>query len=98
MHPWYWLTPYGFATSLGDAIRAAARRRRQSCEERSAQATHGSEERTHRGFIALTNGEVTSSTFAHAPQGVLPPVRPGGWQNDCDGEGPESLEQCFGGE
>mgnify|MGYP003290532862 CR=1 FL=1 len=31
----------------------AARRRRQSCEERSAQATHGSEERTHRGFIAL---------------------------------------------
>jgi hypothetical protein len=30
MRPWYWLTPYGFATSLGDAIRAAARRRRRS--------------------------------------------------------------------
>jgi hypothetical protein len=40
MHPWYRLTPYGFANSLGDVIRAAARLWRQSREERSAQATH----------------------------------------------------------
>jgi hypothetical protein len=26
MLPWYWLTPYGFARSVGDVIRAAARR------------------------------------------------------------------------
>jgi hypothetical protein len=58
----------------------------------------GSEERTHGGFIALTDGEFSTSTFAHAPQGVLPPARPGGSQNDCDGKGLESLEQCFGGE
>jgi hypothetical protein len=58
----------------------------------------GSEERTHGRFIALTNSEVTTSTFAHAPQGVLPPTRPDGSQNDCDGKGLESLEQCFGGE
>ena len=98
MRPWYWLTPYGFATSLGDTIRAAARLRRQAREERSAQATHGSEERTHGGFITLTNAEVTTSTFARAPQDVLPPVRPGGSQNDRDGTGLESLEQRLGGE
>lgn len=58
----------------------------------------GTEERTHGGFIALTDGgEFSTSTFVHAPQGVLPPVRPGGPQNDCDGKGLESLEACFAG-
>ncbi len=54
----------------------------------------GSEERTHGGFIALTDGEVTTSTFAQAPQGVLSPVRPDGSQNDCDGKGLDPLEQA----
>ena len=35
----------------------------------------GTEDRVHGGFIALTDGVNSTSTFAHAPQGVLPPVR-----------------------
>ena len=58
----------------------------------------GSEEQTHGGFVALTDGEFTTSTFVHAPQGVLPPTRPGGSQYGCDGKGLESIEQCFAGE
>jgi hypothetical protein len=27
---------------------------------------------------------------------VLPPVRPGGPQDNCDGKGLDSLEECFG--
>ena len=50
------------------------------------------------GFIALTDGNITTSTFAHPPQGVLPPVREGGPQHNCDGKGLDSLEECFGGE
>jgi hypothetical protein len=65
---------------------------------RSRTNNPGSEQRTHGGPIAPTNVEVTTSTFVHAPHGVLPPTRPGGSQNDCDGKGLESLEQCFGGE
>ena len=57
----------------------------------------GTEEKLHGGFVAFTDGETTASTFVHAPQGVLPPVRPGGPQNNCDGKGLDSLEQCFGG-
>ena len=33
----------------------------------------------------------------HAPQGVLPPVREGGPQANCDGKGLDSLEHCLGG-
>jgi hypothetical protein len=98
MRPWCWLTPYGFARSLSDVIKAAARRRRRSRQERPAQATHASEERTHGGFITPSNGEVTTSRFAHAPPGVLPPVWSGSSQNDCEGKGQESFEQSFGGE
>jgi len=57
----------------------------------------GTEDKPHGGFVVLTDGEVTTSTFLHAPQGVLPPVREGGSQNNCDGKGLDSLEQCFGG-
>jgi hypothetical protein len=58
----------------------------------------GTEERPHGGFVALTNGEVTTSTFLHAPEGVLPPVREGGPQDNCDGKGLDSIEECFGEE
>jgi hypothetical protein len=57
----------------------------------------GTEDQTHGGFIALTDGEnFSTSTFAHAPEGVLPPVREGGPQSNCDGKGLDSLEACFG--
>jgi hypothetical protein len=56
----------------------------------------GTEEQIHGGFIALTDGTNTVSTFVHAPQGVLPPVREGGSQHNCDGKGLDSLEVCFG--
>jgi hypothetical protein len=55
----------------------------------------GTEEKPHGGFIALTGGGISTSTFVHAPEGVLPPVREGGSQHDCDGKGLESLEVCF---
>jgi len=54
----------------------------------------GTEEHMHGGFVALTDGENTASTFVHAPEGVLPPVREGGSQNNCDGKGLDSLEAC----
>jgi|SRR5215217_3384022 len=57
----------------------------------------GTEEQPHGGFVALTDGENTVSTFLHAPEGVLPPVRSGGPQDNCDGKGLDSLEECFGG-
>lgn len=57
----------------------------------------GTEEQPHGGFIAFTDGEFSASTFLHAPDGVLPPVRPGGPQDNCDGKGLDSLEECFGG-
>jgi hypothetical protein len=57
----------------------------------------GTEERPHGGFIAFTDGGTTLSTFVHAPQGELPPTRPGGPQHNCDGKGLDSLEECFGG-
>jgi hypothetical protein len=57
----------------------------------------GTDEHPHGAFVAFTDGENTASTFVHAPQGVLPPVRPGGPQHDCDGKGLDSLEVCSGG-
>ena len=58
----------------------------------------GTEERPHGAFIALTDGSTfNTSTFLHAPDGVLPPARPGGSQDNCDGKGIDSLEACFGG-
>ena len=57
----------------------------------------GTEDKTHGAFIALTDGEFTTSTFVHPPQGVLPPAREGGSQHNCDGKGIDSLEVCFGG-
>jgi hypothetical protein len=56
----------------------------------------GTEERPHGGFVALTDGTISTSTFLHAPGGVLPPVREGGSQHNCDGKGLDSLEVCFG--
>jgi hypothetical protein len=56
----------------------------------------GTEEQPHGGFVAFTDGEFTASTFLHAPDGVLPPVRSGGPQDNCDGKGLDSLEECFG--
>jgi hypothetical protein len=57
----------------------------------------GTEEKPHGAFVALTDGEISFSTFLHAPGGVLPPVREGGSQHNCDGKGLDSLEVCFGG-
>jgi hypothetical protein len=45
----------------------------------------GTDEHPHGGFVAFTDGETTASTFIHAPQGVLPPTRPGGPQYNCEG-------------
>ncbi len=56
----------------------------------------GTPERPHGGFIALTDGTQTTSTFLHAPQGVLPPTREGGSQYNCDGKGLDALSVCFG--
>jgi hypothetical protein len=56
----------------------------------------GTEEHPHGGFIAFSDGEFSASTFLHAPQGVLPPTRPGGSQYNCDGKGLDSIEQCLG--
>jgi hypothetical protein len=58
----------------------------------------GTEERPHGAFIALTDGTISTSTFIHAPGGVLPPAREGGSQHNCDGKGIDSLEVCFGGQ
>jgi hypothetical protein len=58
----------------------------------------GTEEQAHGGFVVLTDGaSFTASTFLHAPDGVLPPVRSGGPQANCDGKGLESLEESFAG-
>jgi hypothetical protein len=57
----------------------------------------GTEERAHGGFVALEFGDTTTSTFLHAPDGVLPPTREGGVQANCDGKGLESIEACLGG-
>jgi hypothetical protein len=57
----------------------------------------GTEERPHGAFVALEGPGVSTSTFLHAPQGVMPPVREGGSQNNCDGKGLDSIEQCLGG-
>jgi hypothetical protein len=56
----------------------------------------GTEDHPHGGFVALDFGSFTTSTFLHAPDGVLPPVRPGGPQDNCDGKGLDSIEECLG--
>jgi hypothetical protein len=53
----------------------------------------GTEDQVHGGFITFADGEQVD-TFAHAPQGVLPPVREGGAQHNCDGKGLDSIEVC----
>jgi hypothetical protein len=54
----------------------------------------GTDEHLHGGFIAFTDGTNTVSTFVHAPDGVLPPVRDGGPQDNCDGKGLDALDAC----
>ena len=54
----------------------------------------GTQDQPHGGFVAFSDG---TSTFVHAPDGVLPPVRPGGPQDNCDGKGLDSLEACNAG-
>jgi hypothetical protein len=54
----------------------------------------GTDEHLHGGFIAFTDGTNSASTFVHAPDGVLPPVRDGGPQDNCDGKGLDSLDAC----
>jgi hypothetical protein len=66
-------------------------------EFRPLKKNPGTEERPHGAFVALEGEGVSTSTFVHAPGGVMPPVREGGSQNNCDGKGLDSLEQCFGG-
>lgn len=57
----------------------------------------GTDEKPHGAFVALTDGTISTSTFIHAPGGVLPPAREDGSQHNCDGKGIDSLEVCFGG-
>jgi len=58
----------------------------------------GTEEQPHGSFLVLTDGEeFETSTFLHAPDGVLPPAREGGSQHNCDGKGIDSIEVCLGG-
>ena len=54
----------------------------------------GTFDRPHGAFIVFTDGENSASTFVHAPDGVLPPVREGGPQHNCDGKGLDSLDAC----
>jgi hypothetical protein len=55
----------------------------------------GDDDKAHGGFIALTDGgDFNTSTFLHAPDGVLPPSREGGAQYNCDGRGLDSLSLC----
>lgn len=54
----------------------------------------GTEERPHGAFVEFQTGATTTSTFLHAPQGVMPPVREGGSQANCDGKGLDSIELC----
>ena len=58
----------------------------------------GTEDKIHGGFITLDFGGAGQfDTFAHAPQGVLPPVREGGVQDNCDGKGLDAIDLCLGG-
>src|SRR5215207_10077985 len=61
-------------------------------------ACAGTDEQPHGGFVALTDGVNSTSTFLHAPDGVLPPVRSGGPPANCDGKGLDSIEECFRGQ
>ena len=56
----------------------------------------GTADQVHGGFITLTDGNVSADTFAHAPQGVLPPTREDGSQYNCDGKGLDAASVCFG--
>jgi hypothetical protein len=55
----------------------------------------GTEDKAHGGFVALTDGDITVSTFLHAPDGVLPPVRSGGPQDNCNGKGARLARGVF---
>jgi hypothetical protein len=58
----------------------------------------GTDEKIHGGFITVDVGDAGQfDTFVHAPQGVLPPVRDGGVQDNCDGKGLDSIDVCLGG-
>ena len=57
----------------------------------------GTEEKPHGAFVALTDGEFSTSAFIRVGPGVLPPAQPGGSQDNCDGKGLDSLVRCFGG-
>lgn len=56
----------------------------------------GSLDKPHGAFFAFSEGGESGSTFAHAPDGVLPPAREGGPQHNCDGKGIDSFEACGG--
>lgn len=51
----------------------------------------GTFDQPHGAFYSF--GE-EGSTFSHAPDGVLPPARPGGSQDNCDGKGLDSGTAC----
>jgi hypothetical protein len=58
----------------------------------------GSADHVHGGFITVDFGAAGQfDTFVHAPQGVLPPVREGGAQDNCDGKGLDAIDVCLGG-
>ena len=56
----------------------------------------GDDEHIHGGFIEFAVGEDAVSTFVHAPDGELPPVREGGPQHGCDGKGLDTIGVCLG--
>ena len=64
-------------------------------EVTSLKPNPGSEEKPHGAFYAFTAGNMSAVTFLHAPNGVMPPVREGGPQHNCDGKGLDSIELCF---
>jgi hypothetical protein len=51
----------------------------------------GNFDKPHGAFYSFGD---EGSTFSHAPDGVLPPTREGGSQQNCDGKGLDSGEAC----
>lgn len=52
----------------------------------------GTEEQPHAGFVTLDFGGEQYDVFTHQ---ILPPVRDGGSQQNCDGKGIDSTEICL---
>ena len=57
----------------------------------------GNDVHIHGGFVTLDYGAAGQfDTHTHAHLGVLPPVQPGGPQDNCDGKGLDAVDVCLG--